>query len=113
MEEDSIIPCTAYIIKGNLEYSNDMEKQVHFHYIVNGLQNFTLQSPLTSNPKMLKSNYDNKAGIKPTPETKPTPVTSIDSKPDEKPQFNYNIPAKIDLKTNRPINPLTMFKFEE
>eukprot|EP00957_Ditylum_brightwellii_P198543 15131721-Ditylum_brightwellii.AAC.1 len=42
-EEDNLIPCTAYSIKGHLEYSNAMEKQVHFHYIVNGLQNITLQ----------------------------------------------------------------------
>eukprot|EP00957_Ditylum_brightwellii_P165213 12578657-Ditylum_brightwellii.AAC.1 len=37
----------------------------------------------------------------------------MDSTPEAKPQFNYNIPAKINPKTNRPINPPMTFRFKE
>eukprot|EP00957_Ditylum_brightwellii_P097761 7445231-Ditylum_brightwellii.AAC.1 len=84
-EEDNLIPYTTYSIKGHLEYSNDMDTRVHFHCIVNGLQNTTLQSPITFNSKILKSNSDDEDDIKPTPEIKLTPAKSMDNKPDEKP----------------------------
>eukprot|EP00957_Ditylum_brightwellii_P118035 9002094-Ditylum_brightwellii.AAC.1 len=47
------------------------------------------------------------------PDIKPTPVTSSNIQQDATSQFDYNLPPKVDSKTNKPTNPPTMFKFEE
>eukprot|EP00957_Ditylum_brightwellii_P004163 317043-Ditylum_brightwellii.AAC.1 len=114
-DNDCMILCMEYNIKGHLEYCHDMDKRVHFHYIINRIQHLTLKSPIQiiSNSKKLKSTATNNDEVKTMPKMKPIPVTSSDIQQDATPQFDYNLPSMVDPKTNKPINPPTTFKFEE
>eukprot|EP00957_Ditylum_brightwellii_P193422 14728035-Ditylum_brightwellii.AAC.1 len=82
---ESMILCTECNIKGHLEYCHNMDKQAYFHYIVNGLQHLTLQSSITSNSEILKSNCNDEDDIKPAPAIKPNPVTYKDINQDATP----------------------------
>eukprot|EP00957_Ditylum_brightwellii_P206374 15348096-Ditylum_brightwellii.AAC.1 len=76
--DNNMIQCTEYNIERHLDFCHNMGKQVDIHCIVNGLHHLTIQSPITSNSKILKSNTNNEDNIKPTPDIKPNPVTSKD-----------------------------------
>eukprot|EP00957_Ditylum_brightwellii_P068835 5225075-Ditylum_brightwellii.AAC.1 len=114
-DDDHMILCTEYNIEGHHTYCDNMDKRLHFHYSINGLQHITLKSTqqIISKLKTLKSATTNNDKVNPMPDVKPTPVPSSDIKQETTPQFDYNIPPKVNLKSNKPTNLLTMFKFKE